>query len=200
MVKLEVDYSALSQDINRLINVLANINALQPKYAKLISEILLIRLFDSLIESIMSMTTKIICGALYLDGSQPRTVIQSSSRQTAIDNMMRYGRSRPRYLRWSQVEEIKENVKHTIYPNEHFINVLDSHVLFIEEMRWIRNRIAHNNTTARANYRRAILRYYGGYVNSVTPGTLLMSPRQQPILIEQYLIKSRILVKTLIKG
>ncbi len=200
MVKLEADYLELDSEIDKLIDLLSHISSLQPRFAKLVAEILLLRLFNSLEETIMSVTTKIGCGALYVDGSQPRLAVQSRSRQGAIDNMMKYGRKKPRYLRWSQVKEIRKNVRYIIDPNEYFLNELDRHILFIEEIRWIRNRIAHNNTTARANYRRAILRYYGGYVNSVTPGTLLLSPRQNPVLIEQYLKKSRILVKILVKG
>lgn len=200
MAKLKVDYLELDSEIDKLIDLLSHISSLQPRFAKLVAEILLLRLFSSLEETIMSVTTKIGCGALYVDGSQPRLAVQSKSRQGAIDNMMKYGRKKLRYLQWSQVKEIKENVRYIIDANEHFLNELDRHMLFIEEMRWIRNRIAHNNTTVRANYRKAILRYYGGYVNSVTPGTLLLSPRQNPVLIEQYLKKSRILVKTLVKG
>lgn len=201
MTKLKADYLGLDSEINKLIDLLSQINSLQPRFAKLVAEILLLRLFSSLEETIVSVTTKIGCGASYIDGSQPRLAVQSKSRLGAIENMMKYGRKKPRWrLQWSQVKEIKENVRYVIDPNEHFLNELDRHILFIEEMRWIRNRIAHNNTTVRANYRKAILRYYGGYVNSVTPGTLLLSPRQNPVLIEQYLKKSRILLKTLVKG
>lgn len=200
MVKVSVDYSILSNEADKLIELLDNINSLQPRYAKLVAEILLLRLFDSLVETITSITTKIMCGALYADGSQPGLLIQSKSKVAAINNMMKYGRRKPRDLRWSQVKEIKENVRYVIDPNEDFLNELDRHVLFIEEIRWIRNRIAHNNATTRKNYRKAVLRYYGAYVNSVRPGTLLLSSRQNPVLIRQYLRKSRILVKTLIKG
>jgi hypothetical protein len=200
MAKLKADYLELDSEIDKLIDLLSHISSLQPRFAKLVAEILLLRLFSSLEETIMSVTIKIGCGALYIDGNQPRLAMQSKSRQGAIDNMMKYGRKKPRYLQWSKVKEIRENVRYVIDPNEHFLKELDRHNLFIEEMRWIRNRIAHNNTGARANYRKAILRYYGGYVNSVTPGTLLLSPRQKPVLIEQYLKKSRILVKTLVKG
>jgi len=200
MVKLEVDYLESDSEIDKLIDLLPHITSLQPIFSKLVAEILLLRLFDSLQETIMSVITKICCGALYVDGSQPKLVVQSKSRQGTIDNMMIHGRKKPRYLRWSPVEEIRKNVRYIIDPNEHILNELDRHILFIEEMRWIRNRIAHNNTKARANYRKAVLRHYGGYVNSVTPGMLLLSPRQNPVLIEQYLKKARILVKTLVKG
>ena len=200
MVKLKADYLELDSEIHKLIDLLSHISSLQPRLAKLVAEILLLRLFSSLEETIMSVTVKIGCGALYIDGSQPRLAVQSKSRQGTIDNMMIYGREKQRYLRWSSVTEIRENVRYIIASNEHVLNELDRHILFIDEMRWIRNRIAHNNTKARANYRKAILRYYGGYVNSVTPGTLLLSPRQNPVLIEQYLKKSRILVKTLVRG
>ena len=200
MVNLAVDYSALSSEANKLIALLDDINSLKPKYAILVAEILLLRLFDCLVETMTSITVKIMCGALYSDGSQPGLIIQSRSRVDAMDNMANYGRRRQRRLKWTQIREIKGNVRYVIAVNEHFLNVLDSHMLFIEEIRWIRNRIAHNNAATRKNYREAVLHYYGAYVNSIRPGILLLSPRQNPVLMRQYLLKSRILVKTLIKG
>jgi len=200
MVKLETDYLQSTGEANKLIDLLPNISSLHPKYKKIVAEILLLRLFDSLTETISSLATKISCGALYVDGSRPNLAVQFKSQGAAINSMMTYKRPKPRRLQWSQVKEIKKNVRYVIDPNEHFVNELDRHTLFVEEMRWIRNRIAHSNKIARDNYRKAVLRYYGGYVNSVTPGMLLLSPRQKPVLIEQYLKKSRILVKTLVKG
>lgn len=200
MFKLAADYSVLSNEADKLIELLDNINSLQPRYQILVAEILLLRLFDSLVETIRSITIKIMCGALYVDGSQPVLQIQSRSRAIAINNMTNHRRRKPRHLQWSRVKEIKENVKYVIDPNEHFLNVLNVHVLFLEEIRWIRNRIAHNNAATRKNYRQAVLRYYGAYVNSVRPGILLLSPRQRPVLLRQYLMKSQILVETLIKG
>ncbi len=200
MTKLKADYLELDSEIDKLIDLLSQIDSLQPRFAKLVAEILLLRLFSSLEEIIVSVAIKIGCGSLYIDGSMPILFVQSKSRQGAIDNMTKYRRKKPRYLRWSPIKEIRKNVEYVIDPDEHFLKELDIYNSFIEEMRWVRNRIAHNNTTARANYRKAILRYYGGYVNSVTPGTLLLSPKQNPVLIEQYLRKSRILVKTLVKG
>ncbi len=200
MAKLEVEYSSLSRETDKLIQLLNNINSLQPKYAKLVAEILLLRLFDSLWDTIISVTSKIMCGALYADGSRPGLYIQSKSKRDSINNMIYYGRKKPIYLRWSGISDIRNNIRFTVHPNEHFISELDRHSFLLEEIRWIRNRIAHNNTNARNKYKKVVLRCYGAYVNSVTPGTLLLTPRKSPVLLEQYLKQARILIKDVIKG
>ena len=94
---------------------------------------------------------------------------------------------------------IKDNVKNIINPNDNFYNVVNRHGTLIDEMRRIRNRIAHNNSSARGKYRAIVRRYYGAYLNNITPGTLLLSPRKSPPLLAQYIIKSRILIKDLVK-
>ncbi len=108
MVKLEVDYLRLRGEADKLIDLLPHITSLQPRFSKLVVEILLLRLFDSLQEAIVSVITKICCGALYLDGSQPKLAVQSKSRQGTIANMMNYGRKKQRDLRWSPVKEIRK--------------------------------------------------------------------------------------------
>ena len=77
MVKLEVDYLRLRGEADKLIDLLSHISSLQPRFSKLVAEILLLRLFDSLQETIVSVITKICCGALYLDGSHPKLAVQS---------------------------------------------------------------------------------------------------------------------------
>jgi hypothetical protein len=67
-------------------------------------------------------------------------------------------------------------------------------------MRRVRNRIAHNNADSRRKYRIVVRQYYGAFVNTVTPGVLLGSNRHSPLLIEQYIRKSKIVVKEIVKA
>lgn len=200
MVSLSTTYKEVYDDINRLLDLHSNIGGLEPKYSKLVAEIELLRLFDMLVDVIASAAIKIVCGAFYVDGSQPSVLLHSRSRTSALQNMMTAGRPKPRILRWTEVDEIKKNLTYVLDPSEHFINILDSHALLINEMRIIRNRIAHNNEASRRNYKKVILRYYGAELNPISPGILLLSPRQKPPLITKYFMQSRALIKTLLKA
>jgi hypothetical protein len=83
---------------------------------------------------------------------------------------------------------------------EHFLITLAFHTILIDEMRKIRNRIAHNNPSSRMMYQTVVRRYYGAEQKHISPGTLLLSTQFTPRLIDQYLSKSKILVKEMIKG
>jgi hypothetical protein len=105
----------------------------------------------------------------------------------------------PDQLMWSKASEIKENTKYVIDPNDNFSQVIDRNGSLIDELRRVRNRIAHNNAQSRRKYREVVRRYYGAYMNHVTPGVLLLTTRIRPALIEQYIKQERILVKDILK-
>lgn len=201
MPKLSADYRFSSAEIDKLLALEGSISSLPPQFQKLAAEIVLLRLFYLFQDGVASMATKLICGANYVDGSAPTILAPAKSAISARSNMSVVGRSKPRHnLSWSTVSEIKENIKFVVAPTEHFIDVLDHHGTFVDEMRRVRNRIAHNNPQARKNYRIIVQRHYGAFLNSVTPGTLLLSARRSPPLLNQYLTKTKILLKQIAKA
>jgi hypothetical protein len=70
----------------------------------------------------------------------------------------------------------------------------------IDEMRNVRNRIAHNNPASRVKYQLVVRRHYGAEQKHISPGTLLLTDRFAPRLIDQYLVQSKVLVKQMLKG
>lgn len=201
MVSIYVEYENYYTVTNKLYDLQLHIGVLPPKYAKAVVEIILLRLFDALTASLASIAQKIVCGAVYVDGTHPLALVTARSRIAALNYMIYHGRTKPKnFLYWSRVSDIKENIKYVIDLSDHLVQVLDHNSLLISEMRIVRNRIAHNNERSRGHYRTVVSRYYGAYLNSVAPGTLLTSPRQAPSLIQQYLIKSRIMIKQLVKA
>lgn len=177
----------------------ARLPSLPADYQKLVAETLLLRVCYGLENSFKTISSKIICNAKYLDGTKPNLLVASRSADGAIQNMMAYGRPKPRSLRWTKVAEIKENVRHLIHPSDHFIKVLDHHGTLVADMRKVRNRIAHNNASSRRDFMIVVRKHYGAELNSVTPGILLLSDRRAPNLLEQYLTLSRALIKQLVK-
>lgn len=201
MHRLNVDLQNFNREVDKLSDLEKNINYLPAKYQKLVAEIVLLRLFYLVENAFFSIACKVVCGAQYLDGSSPNVMISCRTVRSAEIQMKNHGRSRPRHtLKWSKASEIKENLKYVLDRHDHFVRTVDFHGTFIDEIRRVRNRIAHNNPTARNNYQVVVRRYYGAQLNGLTPGTLLISSRHSPNVLRQYLAKSKILIKELIKG
>lgn len=201
MAKLSVDYDFCKVEIDKLSELQLNLDPLPPKYQKLVAEIVMLRLFYILENTFASLTMKILSGATYLDGTPASVLFASKNSQAAEYNMKTHGRKKAvGFLKWTKVSYIKDNVRYLVPAGEHFIVELDHHGVLIEEMRRVRNRIAHNNPGSRSNYREIVQKHYGAYLNSITPGMLLLSPNFSPPLLSQYLSKSKILIKSMIKG
>ena len=201
MPHLKGDYAEFCSQIDGLIDLCANIAPLSPHHKKAIAEIALLRAFDLMQGVFQTTATKLICGASYLDGSMAGVLLPAYSRTIALTNMSVHARARPKNrLRWSKASEINDNCKFVIQPAEHFLTTLTFHSLLIDEMRNVRNRIAHNNADSRAKYQSVVKRHYGAEMKHIAPGTLLLSDRFAPRLINQYLAQSKVLVKQILKG
>lgn len=201
MAKLSRDYASFNREVDKLSDLQSHVSQLPPKYPKVVAEMVMLRLFDLYLECIVSISTKIVCGAQLVDGSSSLVLATARSSDAALNMMRTTGRKKPKLvLRWSKATDVKDNVKYVIKSSDNFVRVLDHNALFIDEMRRVRNRIAHNNSRSRAEYQVVVRRYYGAVVSSLSPGTLLLSPRQSPPLIGQYLARAKILVKELVKA
>lgn len=198
MPRLDVDYREFIRHTAHLTDLLLNLAPLAPRYQKLIAEVLFLRAFGLLERTLESITVKMLCGARYVDGSVPLVMISAYSALEAHYNMTSVGRRRRLpYLKWTQVSEIKKNVVHLVDPTDPFITTLDAYNPSLEEMRSIRNHIAHRTSSTLAKFKPVVRHYYGAYVSAITPGTLLLSPRWVPSLIDEYITTTRILIREL---
>lgn len=201
MPNILLDYRIHDSETNRLLGLCGTLGNLDPAHQKLVAEIVLLRLFSLFENFISSVCIKLVCGASYADGTSPNLIIGAHSSQSARQLLKTYGRTRHRYtLTWSKASEIKENLKYVIDANDNVVNVVDRNGVIIDEVRRVRNRIAHNNEQSRRFYREIVRRHYGGYLNHITPGTLLLTPRIVPLLLEQYIKKQRIVIKDVVKA
>src|SRR5260370_397238 len=201
MPRLDVDYRDFVQQTNRLMDLRINIAPLQPRYQKLVAEVLFLRVFALLERTFESITVKILCGAQYVDASTPFVMIAAGSASEAQYNMTTVGRTkRLLYLKWTQASEIKKNILHLIDPTDVFITTLNLNDSAVNEMRHVRNHIAHRTPSTRARFKPIVRAYYGAYLNSITPGTLLLSQRWAPPIIDRYLTTARILIRDLVRS
>ena len=201
MPSLELDYRTYDSETSRLLSLCSTLESLSAHHQKLVAEIALLRLF-SLFENLVASTcAKVASGAKYLDGTAPFLRVSAArSRQNALALFRTHGRSNPRsQLRWTKASEIKKNVRFVIDCTDNMVRVIDQNGSLIDEIRRVRNRVAHNNSRSRENYRQVVRKHYGAYLNHVTPGMLLLAPRISPCLLVQYISKTRIVAKDIVK-
>lgn len=201
MPLLRPDYVRYDSESARLANLAANIGQLEATHQKAVAEIIHLRLFDLLSAHIEVVASKVSSGAVYLDGSRPNLLIpRLASIERAIDAFRNLNRARPRWtLPWTERGQIDENVKHVIDAADNFRQTIDRHSVSLDEMRQVRNRIAHGGTDARTKFQNVVRRYYGARMNHISPGTLLLSSRIAPNLLSQFFAKGNILAKELVK-
>ncbi|MFC1475599.1 hypothetical protein ACFLQW_01185 [Candidatus Zixiibacteriota bacterium] len=200
MLSLSPDYRSYIGETDKLRELLSHLTKLDPPIRKLVAEITLLRLFDLLVNFMSTLSAKVACGTRYLDNTPPVLLARASSMKQAKYFFERRGRGGTIHnLRWTKARYIKENIKYVVGSNDNLVMIVDRYGSEIEEIRRIRNRIAHNNENARKKYRDIVKRHYGAHLNFIGPGTLLLTPKKSPCLLEQYIVKSRIIVKDLTK-
>jgi len=201
MSNLGVNYRYISKELDKLADILVHISPLPPKYRKFIAEITLLRAFSVCEDTLLLVACKLVCGAPYCDGSKATLLSRARSADDAEDKMRNFGRGKARWnLCWTRATEIKENLRYLVDSKDHFMTVIDQNGTFVDEFRRVRNRIAHNNPNSRKAFSVVVRRYYGAHLNNISPGTLLLSDRRSPVLIDQYLTKCRLLMKHLLKA
>jgi hypothetical protein len=201
MARLDVDVGHVSRQTRKLQDLLSDISSLQPSHQKVVCELVLLRQFAVLEERIRSISLKLLCGTPYCDGTVPVLVQRASSILAAERNVREFGRNRPlSRLRWTSADAIRGQLRHLVDGNDPFFAALTAHEALLDEMRRVRHHIAHFNSDTRRKYRPVVEKYYGAYVRNVTPGVLLVSPRQSPALIHQYLVAARVMIRDLARS
>ena len=199
MPSIATDYQNCDSETSDLLALARDLGALKPSHQKLVAEIITIRLLDIFQNFVATVARKLVAGAVYLDGSRPILLISARSVRSAQTLFMSHGRGSSSTTRWTRASYIADAVRHVINASDHYLTVIRSNGAVINEVRKIRNRIAHNNANSRQEYQGVVKTYYGANLNNITPGILLLTDRLTPPLLEQQIIKMRIVMKDLVK-
>jgi hypothetical protein len=203
MPSLVPDCREFRVETARLLTLLTSTGDLAPTHRKFIAEIALLRLAILIENSMRKVFCKLICGAMYINGTAPALLARQRNIPAAIAAMRSLGRARPRHsLRWNDGAEIRENIRYLIDPTDRCHADLITHASFLTDVRWIRNHIAHRNDNSRANFVQLVRRFYGARVPGVTCGNLLVSPRVSPgrPLLERYIVNANIMMEDIVRG
>jgi hypothetical protein len=171
---------------DRLRELAAHMPALAANYQSLLSEMIALQAFYFFERAIESIAAKLVCGAKYADGVVPVITHAATTIDDALTHMRTVGRAKPKgLLKWNRASEITGNVRYVMAGSEHFCIACRNHSARINEIRMVRNHIAHNNSGTRAEYAMVVARRLGAaplrlprpgvfLLRQFTPGTPLL--------------------------
>ena len=177
--------------------------AFNNNYQVLMYEMMALQAFYSFESAMEEVAAKIVCGARYVDGVIPvLTHPQTATADDALVAMRTFSRPRPKgILWWNKSPEIRGNVQHVIDNNENYCAMCIAHAAAINEMRVVRNHIAHNNKGTRQEYVNVVASRLGGQPTKVPrPGAFLLRKFSAVILIEEYVISLEAILKAVVKA
>lgn len=171
---------------DRLRELAAHMPALAANYQVLLAEMIALQGFYFFEGAIESIAAKLVCGANYADGVVPVITHPATTIDDALVYMRTVGRPKPKgMLKWNKTSEITGNVRYVMASNEHFCVACRNHSARINEIRMVRNHIAHNNPGTKSDYATVVARRLGAaptrlprpgafLLREFTPGTTLV--------------------------
>lgn len=189
------------RDILLLENYVHNCRGLDPKYQYMVSEVVMLRLFSIIESTIEEFALKLACGAKYKNGNSPVLLRRCNSLSNAHINMLNFNRRRSKpYLKWTRADFIEESIKYVLDINDVFYRNILIHANIINEMRIVRNHVAHRSTDTKNEYLAVLRSKYGANIN-LPLGVYLMSTARNPISnIMYYIQATRIILHDISNG
>ena len=199
--KVEVTVRWARDSIAYLSRYRKECRTLQARYQVFIGEMIFLRLFSVLEIAVEEIACKLISGANYTSGRAPNLLFSANSVQGARNCISTHKRKRPlTYPKWNQEYQIKKNVKFLIDAKDPYVQKATIHGTALNEMRIVRNHLAHRNSGTAVLYRKVIQAAYGGHTR-IAPGPFLMSEKRTPTAkIDQYFANVTVIIDDLSGG
>ena len=153
--------------------------------------------------SICDFALRLACGAVYKNGTPPVTHIVCTSISDARSKMLSYGRPPTKplsFLQWTTLKYINNSIKFTLDTSDKFYTNINTHKALIDEMRDIRNHIAHRTSSTSTKYYAQLNSLYGGNPKITVGAFLLSTIRNTPSNIEKYLLSVPVILHDISKG
>lgn len=194
-------HSSGIHQLSTLNSYLRDAIGLESKYQYLVGEVLMLRLFSILEQMFCEVAYKLACGALYRNNTPPLLLRRCKSIQDAHTSMTTFSRTQPLlYLRWTKASYINDNVRYIIDSNDPFLRNIRNHGSLINEMRIVRNHIAHRSASTKQAYDRLIRATYGGNLKLPIGGFLMSTRRTNPSKISTYLTSTIVVLNDITQG
>ncbi len=174
--------------------------AVPERYQNLVADILIIRIAHILEETLPNVFSRLVCGETYMDGTNAAVLKTANTADAALTLMKRFKRKNKLNLKWLNASDIRKNVEHLIDGSEHALKVVDRYTNELEEIRIVRNHVAHSTPDTRRSFKGMIQKYYGSQSINVSVGKFVLSPHSGIVPISKYNKVARILVKEICKA
>lgn len=159
---LVVTHREFVAQADRLRSLCEHVPVFNPDYRTLLAEMIALQAFYFFETAIEDIAAKLVCGAAYGDGSAPVVARAARSIDDALNTMRSFGRTKPKgILKWNKTDEITGNVRHVLAPTDNFCTACRNHGSRLNEIRIVRNHIAHNNQGTRREYANVVTRRSG---------------------------------------
>jgi hypothetical protein len=184
--KLAVSHRTYIAQADKLRALTQGVGVLAPDYRQMLAEMITLQAFYLFEMAIEDIAAKIVCGAPYGDGVAPVLFHNSRSIDDALTAMRTLGRKKAKgILKWNKAKEINGNVRHVMAAAENFCTTCRNHSARINEIRVVRNHIAHGNAGTKAEFAKVVTRRLGALpqrlpraglfvLREFTPGTPLL--------------------------
>lgn len=209
MASLRREVNLLNAVVDELLVVVADIKKLEMKYQRLIAETAMLRLFYAIDGMMEHVSLKLLTDCGYCDGTAPARILRPF-RSIAAASAYIAGRKPPgQFVKWATLKNVRQNLNGLLLNTEHFLKergVIDP---VLEDMRHVRNHIAHRNRGTGRKFSGVVWKIYPTRPRGISPGKLLLSQRTaylgaplrgHPSIIEQYLRWTKVAAKTLTKA
>ena len=103
-------------------------------------------------------------------------------------------------LKWTKAKFIRESVQNVMPRTEPYIRNARVNGAIIDEMRKVRNVLAHNTASAKSDYRSVVRQVYGARIN-ISAGAFLTSTRRKTVCnLNRYMSSTRIVLSDIVSG
>lgn len=200
-LKVQTAYINAIKDIKVVENYRKESLLLPPQFQGFVAEILMLRLFGILEKNIYEISCRVACGALYNNGVAAVPNVVARSLADAENMFKNYCRPQPlKRLYFTNVSNINNAIKKVIPSNEPIRINLGKYINQFEEMRNVRNQIAHRNRDTYSHYRNVIVGRYGSALKLKTSTFLTSRTRERIPILDQYIQIVKILLNDISKG
>lgn len=175
---------------------LTQAKALPPNLYGFVCELMLLRIFSTIEYTVRETALRLACGSPYKNGVKPSHILYNCKTIfDATEQFKKYGRSKQKTnLQFTNVHHTNDSIKFVIDSSEAFRIKLNVYSVIFEEMRKVRNHIAHRTSSTLKDYNQVLRSRYGGYIK-LTPSAFLISTKRHSLsIIAEYLQTSKIMI------
>lgn len=199
--RIQTAYNNALKDIRVVENYRNKSKTLQPQFQGFVAEILMLRLFGILEKAVNDISCRVACGAGYLNGVTPTPTILAHSLNDALSQFKTFNRPQTlKHLQFTNVSNTNNAIKEVIPATEPLRQNLSHYGNQFEEMRIVRNQIAHRTSNTYSKYKNVIKNRYGSVLKLKTSVFLTSTSRERIPVFDQYITIVKLMINEMVRG